>query len=460
MGVKDREGWNAPVPWPSVPTASGEVVDLLQQLIRNACVNDGTASSGHEVRNVEVLRSLLDGPGLELETYEPLAGRASLVARIEGDDPAAPSLLLLGHTDVVPASPERWRRDPYGGDLVDGVVWGRGAVDMLNLTATMAMAVRDLARDGFRPRGTLIYAAVADEESGGGHGAGWLATHAADAVRADFVITESGGIPLPTPAGTRLPVMVAEKGIMWSRLTIRGTAGHGSRPLRTDNALVKAAEVVRRLAGYRGTAHIGEVWRRRVVAMGHSPELAAALLDPERVYDAAMSLPLGEGRYAHACTHTTIAPTTMRAGSKVNIIPDRVDLEVDIRLLPGQTPEQAREVLRDAIGDLGATVELTVLQEDTATESAIDTPLWASLQRVAERMHPGALLVPSLTVGGTDARYFRRAGAVAYGFGLFSDRMTFEEYTRMFHGDDERVDVDSLLLSTELWGELARDFLA
>src|SRR6202011_2286829 len=185
----------------SDPTA--EVTDLLQQLIRNACVNDGTIASGHESRSVDLLSSVLEGPGVELETYEPEPGRASLVARIEGSDPAAPTVLLMGHTDVVPANPDGWQRDPFGGELVDEEVWGRGAIDMLNLTASMAVATRRMARSGWRPRGTLVYLAVADEEALGTYGAEWLTAHAPDAVAADYVVTETGGIPMPTASGVK-----------------------------------------------------------------------------------------------------------------------------------------------------------------------------------------------------------------------------------------------------------------
>ena len=163
-------------------TRDPEVVDLLQQMIRNGCVNDGSDASGHEVANAELLRSELEGTGCDLEMYEPLPGRGSLVARIEGSDPDAPALCYLGHTDVVPANAETWSRDPFAADLVDGEVWGRGAIDMLNITASMAVAFQRLARSGFRPKGSLILAAVADEEALGSHGAGWLTEHAAAAV--------------------------------------------------------------------------------------------------------------------------------------------------------------------------------------------------------------------------------------------------------------------------------------
>ncbi len=157
-----------------------ETTDLLQHLIRNQCVNDGTVGSGQEQRSADLLRGYLDGTGVDVEVYEPQPGRTSLVAKIQGSDPAAPSLTLLGHTDVVPATPADWRRDPFGGELVDGEVWGRGAIDMLNLTATMATALRHLARSSFRPAGSLTYVAVADEEALGTHGAEWLCRNAAD----------------------------------------------------------------------------------------------------------------------------------------------------------------------------------------------------------------------------------------------------------------------------------------
>ena len=436
------------------------VVELLSQLIRNRCVNDGTAGSGQEVRSVDTLTSVLEGPGLDLETYEPTPGRSSLVARIEGSDPDAPTLVLMGHTDVVPANASGWRRDPFGGEVVDGFVWGRGAVDMLNLTSSMAVATRALADSGFRPRGTLVYLAVADEEALGTHGAEWLVDHERDAVAGDYLVTESGGVPMASPSGLKLAVNVGEKGAYWCKLRVRGTPGHASRPLRTDNALVTAAEVVRRIAEYRPEARISDTWRRYVEGMDFAPDLAAAFLDPARIDEACATLPrLGLARTAHACTHTTFAPTVVRGGTKTNVIPDLVELEVDIRSLPGQSGADVRAMLDEAVGDLSGRVEVLAQADDPATESPTDTPLFDALQRVAGRLHPGATVVPSLMAGATDGRFFRRIGVTAYGFGLFSDRLTIDDLATMFHGDDERVDTESLRLSTELWQQLALDFL-
>jgi len=442
------------------PTA--EVTDLLQHLIRNQCVNDGTPESGGETRSVELLTGYLAGAGLDHERYQPQPGRESLVARIEGSDPTAPTLLIMGHTDVVPVNPDGWSRDPFGGELVDGEVWGRGAVDMLNLTASMAVAFRRLADSGFTPRGTLVYLAVADEEALGTWGAKWLVDHELDAVRADYVLTEYGGIPMPAADGSgsvRLPVLVAEKGTFWTKIRVRGTPGHGSQPYRTDNALVTAAEVVRRINAYEPETRIHETWERFVRGMGYPDDLRDTLLDPSKVRAAIESFPVGFGRLVHACTHTTFAPTVMHAGTKTNMIPDSVELEVDIRTLPGQSGAEARRMLDDALGDLADRVDV-ISNDDPSTASSIDTPLWDSLSRVTGDLCHGSELVPFLMVGGTDNRFFRRAGAVGYGFGLFSRDVRYEEFATMFHGNDERVDQESLRLSTELWEAVARDLLS
>ena len=438
------------------PTA--EVSDLLMQLIRNECVNDGTVESGNEAKSVDTIAQYLGATGLDLERYVAAPGRESLVARIQGSDPTAPTLLLMGHTDVVPVSPDSWSRDPFGGELVDGEIWGRGAVDMLNLTASMAVGFKRLAQSGFTPRGTLIYLAVADEEALGSYGAGHLVDHERDAVMADYVITEAGGFQLPTATGPRLPVIVGEKGSYWCRITVPGTPGHASQPFRTDNALITAAEVIRRLAEYRPQTQIHDTWRQFIEGV-FPPEISGPLTDAEQLWDFCGQLPLGLARQAHACTHTTFAPTIIRGGTKTNVIPDEVMIEVDIRTLPGQVGRDIERMLDDALGDLRARVTVSAFDDNESTASPTDTPLWDTLGRVSSQMVADSALVPFLTVGATDARFFRRAGSVAYGFGLFSQRLSFEDYAAMFHGNDERVDTESLRMSTELWEAIARDLL-
>src|SRR5215831_16010626 len=221
---------------------TGQTVELLQQLIRNQCVNDGTIGSGQEVRTTDVLLAYLEGSGLDIEVYRPpeAPGRTSLVARIEATDSKAPTLCLMGHTDVVPVTPETWTRDPFGGELVNGEVWGRGALDMLNITASQAVVLKALARrpGGWKPRGSLVYLACADEEAGGLLGAGHVCARHWDSLRADYLLTENGGTVSRDPSGNlNVTVHVGEKGVAWRRLRIRGTPGHGSMPYGANNAL-------------------------------------------------------------------------------------------------------------------------------------------------------------------------------------------------------------------------------
>ena len=439
-----------------------EATELLRTLIRNGCVNTGEASSGHEDRSVDALEDYFAGSGLSCERYTSEPGRMSLITRIEGTDRKAPTLLLMGHTDVVPVNMAGWQRDPFGAELVDGIVWGRGAVDMLNLTSTMAVATRRLKTSGWKPRGTLIYLAVADEEAGGFLGAGHLAEHHADAVKCDYVITESGGVPIPTKSGHRLKVTVGEKGANWRKLIVHGTPGHGSRPLRTDNALVTAAKVVQRIAEYRPKARILDAWRGYVEALELEPGLTDALTDPARVHETVSDWDnLTLAREAHACTHTTFSPNIVHGGTKVNVIPDRIEIDVDIRALPGVESHEVEAMLKEAMGNLAdrVTIETPRDRKGGGTVSPVDTPLMAAISRIATRMMPDAKIVPAITTGGTDAKFFRWKGIPSYGFGLHSLRIPYTEYPIMFHGHNERVDTESLKLSAMMCEALCRDFL-
>jgi acetylornithine deacetylase/succinyl-diaminopimelate desuccinylase-like protein len=440
---------------------TGETVELLQTLIRNRCVNDGTPASGEEVRNADVLQTFLEGTGVDIERFDAAPGRRSLVARIEGTDPAAPSLCLMGHTDVVPVNEAGWSRDPFAGELVDGEVWGRGAVDMLNLTASMAVAFRSLARHGARRLGDLIYFAVADEESGSAYGAQWMADHHPDAIRADYALTENGGLHSGPKERPFVGINVGEKGVAWRRLRVRGTPGHGSAPYKSDNALVTAAAVVHRIAEYRPAPRVHELWHRTIDSLELDDDTAAMLHDPNQIDNVLETLPLGAARHLHACSHTTFSCNTIGSASgtplKTNVIPDSIELGVDVRTLPGEHAEDVDAHLRAALGDLYDRVDVEVVMNDPASTSRVDTPLWDALQRAINRPFPTARPVPALVVGFTDARVFRHMGAVAYGAGLFSPDVDRAEFGRRFHGNDERVDVESLRLTTELWLDVIRE---
>ncbi len=436
-----------------------ETTDLLQHLIRNQCVNDGTPASGHEMRSVETLEAYLRMPGIEMQRYEPAPGRGSLVLRIEGSDKTAPSLHLMGHLDVVPVTPSGWRNDPFGGELIDGEVWGRGALDMLDVTASMAVALKKLLASGLKPKGTLVYSAVADEEALGTYGAQWLTEHQWDDVKTDYLVTEFGGVRMPVGSGAKLPIMTAEKGSQWTRLRVKGTPGHGSMPYKSDNALVKASELITRIARYKAPLHLQELWKTFVGSIDLPAVQRVALTTPA-TFDAALDrLPPGVDKMMYAATRTTLSPNIAHAGVKVNIIPDSADVDVDIRTMPGDDGDGVRTMLREAAGDLWKDIEILAEGSNPASSSRIDTPLWQALTKVTERLIPNSTTVPFLIVGATDSRFFRRKGVVAYGYGLMSERIPFGEFAKLFHGNNERIDQESLGLMTPMWEGLVREMV-
>ncbi|MFN0028787.1 MAG: M20/M25/M40 family metallo-hydrolase [Acidimicrobiales bacterium] len=448
-----------------------ETTELLQSLIRNECVNDGTPDSGGETRNSDLLRTYLEGPGVDLASFTSRPGRDSMIARIDGSDPDASTLVLMGHTDVVPVSPEGWSRDPFGGELIATTgaagqpmqeVWGRGAIDMLNLTASMAVAFKHLADSNWKPKGTLIYFGVPDEEAGGVWGARWMVDNHWDAFkgtngRCDYVLTEMGG--WPHGGGAKVGISVGEKGIAWRRLRVKGVPGHGSMPYGTDNAVIKAAEVIRRLAAYTPSARLDELWAARVGASRMPEDLKSALLDPARLEDTLAQLSPNTAKLFHACTHTTISPNIVHGGIKTNVIPDTVDIDVDIRTLPGVSGDDVDGYLREALGDLADQVEVSRIFNDEASSSSTRNPLWDILTRRTQVAYPGAELLPELIVGATDSRFFREQGTVAYGTGLFAPSVSFEQFAARFHGHDERIDVESLGLCTDYWVGICQDLL-
>ena len=436
---------------------TGPTTELLQDLIRNACVNDGTPDSGEEVRNADLLQTYLEGAGLDVARFDSRPGRTSVVARIEGSDPEAPALCLMGHTDVVPVNPDGWSNDPFGGEVIDGEVWGRGAIDMLNITSSMAVAFRQLATEGFRPKGTLIYFGVADEEAGGHWGAEYMIDEHWDAVGAEYVLTESGGWSNVGGDGTRrVTFNIAEKGIAWRRLRVAGTPGHGSMPYGADNALITAAEIVRRLVAYRPNPNLDDLWEARLGSLDLPDDVRKALSDPGTIGDAIASLPVAAARIAHACSHTTISPNVIHGGQKTNTIPDVIDIDVDIRTVPGDSKEVVDAYLAEALGELADRVDVSTLQAYEPTRSPIDNPLWEALRARTQVAYPGAELVPGIITGGTDARFYRAKGSVAYGAALFSPSVTFEQFGDRFHGNDERIDVESLGMSTDFWYHVAK----
>ncbi|WP_233615441.1 M20/M25/M40 family metallo-hydrolase [Leucobacter chromiisoli] len=457
----DEQGESIPAPggadsWTTAdPEAgAGAAVTLLRALIREACVNDGDPASGQEIRNVRVLQRFLSGVpdgALEMQVFESAPGRASLIARVRGTDPEAPALGLLGHLDVVPVDPDGWSRDPFSGEIIDGEVWGRGAVDMLYLTAVFACVLREAALAPERPRGDLVLLAVADEEAGGEYGLHWLLREHPGALRVTEVLSESGGMRF----GDHVAIGVAEKGSAGRRLIVRGVPGHASIPYGAQSAAVRLGEVMQRLALFEPAIQLGELWSRFVSARVSDPRLAERLRDPVRL-DAALGELGGIAGYAHAISRVTLSPTVLRAGKTHNVIPGKGRIDLDIRTLPGTTDEEVDELLRQMLGELADRVEIRHLRGWAATSSPTDTPLYAAVERAVTAVS-GAPVVPNMAAGGSDARLFRELGIPAYGFGLLGPSWSYERYREHIHGHDERIDTGSVGLALEALRRIVRD---
>lgn len=429
------------------------VVDLLVALIQNACVNDGTPQGGHEQRSVATLADYLGDAGL---VFEPEPGRQSAVYRVPGSGDG-PSLVLLGHLDVVPANPETWTVDPFAGTRRDGFVWGRGAVDMLNQTSSMAAVFRRYLVGELEPlAGDLIFAAVADEEAGGTYGVQHILDEAPEALDGDYVLTEIGAPHLPTPAGPGLPVTVAEKGPRWRRLRADGVPGHASQPHRTRSAITPMVRALERLGLGETPVAITPEWRRFADALG----LDEAFVDPDRVDEAIAGIEEpGFARWVHACTHMTAVPTVVSAGSKANVIADNALAEVDIRVLPGQDEASVDDYFRKALGpDLYDELDWSDEQGAEANGSPPEGPLWNAIETAHRETVGEGVLIPTLIPVATDARFLRERGAVAYGAAVFDDQVEFGDLLAMFHGNDERVSERSLEMTVDFYGAMIEAF--
>jgi acetylornithine deacetylase/succinyl-diaminopimelate desuccinylase-like protein len=414
-----------------------EVTQLLSRLIQA----DTTNPPGNETIAAELLREYLEANGLACELYARVPERANLVTRIKGTGDG-PSLLLLGHTDVVLADPAEWSVPPFSGEVRDGQVWGRGALDMKSHVAANAVAIATLAREGFRPKGDLIFAATADEEVGDGFGLEWLCQAHPDAVRADFCINEGGGDRLEIAGGSYFVCTVAEKMSAPFRIRVLGRSGHASMPGIADNALVKAAPLIERLAAYRPPQVV-------------EPEVAAFL----RALGAELeTLPATARELVEPLLGPTFSPTIISASQKRNIIPAVCDVIVDCRLPPATTPADFEPSIRAVLGD-DIAYELEFLEANGGTRSPHESPLMDAVAAFVAEVEPDARVAPMITAGFTDSHWLRDAFVkVAYGF--FPVRMPVELSAQLVHSADERIPIDDLELGLAWLRHAARTLLS
>ncbi len=443
-----------PIHWPA---AIDETVRNLVQLLQI----DTTNPPGNELPAILAIRDILLRAGLPQEAItivEAGPNRANLVARLRGDGSTRP-LLLTGHVDVVPAERERWSHDPFGGEIAEGCIWGRGAVDMKGSVAMYLEAFLLAFRQQLPLKRDLILAALADEEAGFDYGSRLLVDHHRDLIDAEYALNEGGATTVHMGQARLYPIQVAEKGVCWLRMTARGTAGHGSMP-REDNAVYRLAEALGRLrrAGHLPvhiTPTVHTMLATLSAQLGFPARTLVGLLANPALASPALGMLHGEARSLFTALLTnSVSPTILTAGSKTNVIPAQATAELDCRILPGQTPESA---MREIMAIAGPGVTLEPVQTTAGAEFPSDTPLYRLLERTTRRMDPGGIVLPLLSPGASDAAEYQRAGITVYGFtpGIMPPGLPIFE---LAHGHNERLPLSAIETGLPILWDVVREF--
>jgi acetylornithine deacetylase/succinyl-diaminopimelate desuccinylase-like protein len=426
-----------------------ETAGVLARLIRFRTVNP----PGNERECQQWLARYLEDAGFTVELMGAEANRPNLVARLAGGEPG-PTLGYLSHVDTVLADPDDWTHDPWSGEIHDGYVWGRGALDMKSQTAAEVTAAATLARSGWRPpHGELKVIAVVDEETGGHLGAQWLTEQRPDAARVDWLINEGAGTVMPYGDRRLYGVCCAEKGTFRFRVRARGVAGHASVPGVGDNALLKLAPVITRLGSHQADFDITAEPRALLEALGEDPSDPAAALERVRAVEPRLAL------MVEPTLRVTAVPTRIFASEKINVIPARAELLVDCRVPPGMNGEATMRRVREIVGSADG-IEVEFLEQVVGNRSPIDSPLMDAIRDWVGASDPGAEAVPVVLPAFTDSRWFRAAfpDCVAYGFFPQRHQSLYEAWP-LVHSNDERIDVRDLAFAATFFSELPRRLL-
>lgn len=432
-----------------------ETITRLRDLLRL----DTRNPPGNEIRVAGYLRSLFEAEDISGEIVGPSADRGTFIARLKGDG-SEPPLLLMSHTDVVAVEPEKWTHDPFSGDIADGFIYGRGALDMKHMVTMEAMTMLLLKRGGARLKRDVILMAAADEEVGGNRGAGWVVANCPELIQAEYALNEGGGTGFEINERRYYPVQTAEKGTVRFRIRTYGKPGHGSVP-HYENPILNLAEILTKFTPQLLPAHFTDTFRGYISGIagtqpGDIAQALHAILVDETTADAAIDrLPLDETLKLrmHAMLRNTVTPTMLRVGSQINVIPSEAEASIDGRNLPGWSPEMFLEELRNA---LGHEAEITLLDPSTPLEADLHSPLFNTIKNVLKEHDPQATAVPVLLTGGTDAKHITKLGTRVYGFapGLY---MGANEGRRV-HSHDERVSIRSLRWGVQVLYEVVEQF--
>jgi acetylornithine deacetylase/succinyl-diaminopimelate desuccinylase-like protein len=427
-----------------------ETTDVLQQLVRFNTVNP----PGDERPAIEYLEQYLNRAGFRTEVLAATDQRPNLIADLDGDQDG-PTLVLLGHVDTVLADPSDWQHDPWSGDLADGFLWGRGALDMKSQVAAEAVAGAALAREGWRPsKGTLKLVFVSDEETGGDVGARWLTETHPDKVRCDMLLNEGGGEVFEFAGHRRYGVCCAEKGIFRFKITARGAAGHASLPRTGDNALLKLAPALNKLASQSASYEMTDVPTAFLEGLGEDPGDPAAALSKIGAADPAL-LTLVEPMFG-----VTLAPTMAHASDKINVIPARAYLKVDCRVPPGLGEDAARRRIAEVLGDEADNFEIEFTEQVVGNQSPVSSDVTEAIDRWVRANDSGAETVPVILPGFSDSRWFREAFPDCLAYGFFPQRhMSLVETAPLVHNADERIDVRDLGYAAGFYADIARELL-
>jgi len=435
-----------------------ETTDVLRELVRFNTVNP----PGNERPAIEFLASYLRDAGLKTELLADDQDRPNLVADLSGDgagagdgDARGQTLCYLGHVDTVLADPSDWAHDPWSGDVVDGFLWGRGALDMKSQVAAEAVAAANLARGGWRPRGgTLKLVFVSDEETGGDVGAHWLTDTHPDRVRCDMLLNEGGGEVFEFEGRRRYGVCCAEKGIFRFKLTARGAAGHASLPKTGDNALLKLGPVLNRIGAAEPSFELTEAPVALLRGLDLDPDDPAAALARIAAVDPHLIV------LVEPMLGVTLTPTMAHASDKINVIPARAYLKIDCRVPPGLGEDAVRRRIAHVLGDAADQLEVEFTEQVTGNSSPVQSPLMDAIDRWVRANDPGAEPVPVILPGFSDSRWFRDQFPDCVAYGFFPQRhQTLLEAAPLVHNADERIDVRDLGFAASCYSDLARDLL-
>ena len=441
-----------------------EITTFLSNLIQINTTNP----PGNETQAAQYIKEYLTKDGFTSEILESAPGRGSLITRLKGTG-EKPNLLLLSHLDVVAANPKEWTTNPFAGTIKDGYVYGRGAIDMKGMTAIEVITLKLLKQNNIPLKGDVVLAATADEERGGEAGAGYLLRNHKNKIWCPYILNEGGGTAFPQNKQNIYPIQTAEKGILWFKITAKGTPGHGSTPNMADNAITRINKVLTKLETYQPPTIYVDTLQEFLTQITQTNSqlkdlINQLLANPQKSEQILNELAQKDKALAEEIRpriKTTLTPTIIQGGTKENIIPSQCEAVFDCRILPGQSTTNTLDLIKQMLKDIDDDQKLSyeIIQIHDGNQSTTQTPLYETIKNVLQEADPGCSITPTLTTGGTDSRFFRETGSICYGFHPVRPEEPNDQYEKRIHGIDERLSIENLVWGTSIFYETIKRFL-